>query len=276
MTTVRELTQLLDGMFPPALAEEWDAVGLAVGDSAAKVERVLFAVDPTLAVAREAIERGVQLLVTHHPLMLRGVTSVAADTLKGSVVQLLIANGVALYSAHTNADAAAGGVNDALAAAFGVTATAPLVPEAADATCGQGRVGTLAEPVSLRDFAQRVVAALPHTAHGVRVAGDLEAPVSRVAIMGGSGGDFLDAARATGADVYVTADLRHHTALDARELALLGDGRPALVDVSHYASEWLWLQAAADAVAGATGADTHVSNLVTDPWTARFGADRDA
>ena len=103
----------------------------------------------------------------------------------------------------------------------------------------------------------------------MRIAGDLDATVHSVAVVGGAGDAFLDAARAAGVDVYVTADLRHHVALDARELADLGDGRPFLVDVSHFASEWAWLAAAGAYLEHELGVTASVSTLTTDPWTAR-------
>jgi len=271
MSTVGEIVAILDRMYPPRLAEEWDAPGLSVGDPAATVSHVHFAVDPVRAVIDEAVAAGAQMLVTHHPLLLRGVTSVAADTGKGSAVHRLITGGCALYSAHTNADSAANGVADALAAAIGVTGLRPLVEDAEDPSLGTGRVGVLASPLPLREFAERVAAALPPTAHGVRVAGDLDLTVSTVAVLGGSGDSFFDDVRRADVDAYVTADLRHHPASEARELAELAGGRPALVDVSHYASESLWLEAAAASVGREAGVTTSVSTLNTDPWTGRFG-----
>lgn len=271
MTTVGEIVAILDRYYPPRLAEDWDAPGLSVGDPTAPVERVLFAVDPILAIADEAADWSATMLVTHHPLMLRGVTTVATSTGKGAVVHRLILAGCALYSAHTNADASRPGVADALAEAIGVTETRPLLPDALDSDLGTGRVGVLASPVSLRAFAEVVADALPPTAHGVRVAGDLDAPIRTVAVLGGSGDSFFDAVRAADVDAYVTADLRHHPVSEAREFAELTDGRPALVDVSHYASEWLWLAAAAERLAAEAGVDTRVSTLNTDPWTGRFG-----
>lgn len=272
MPTVRDVLAALEARFPLQLAEEWDVNGLTVGSPDAQVTLVHFAVDPTLAVAREAVAAGAQLLITHHPLMLRGVTNVAADTAKGAVVDALVSGGVALANAHTNADHGAGGVADALAAAVGLRVTGPLVPLDGSPGLGTGRVGTLPNGPTLREFARDVAAALPGTATGVRVAGDLDAPVRTVAVVGGAGDAFLDAAREAGVDAYVTADLRHHLALDARELALLGDGRPYLVEVSHFASEWAWLPPLAEAMHRELGVDTYVSTLTTDPWTARFSA----
>lgn len=272
MPTVADVLAALERRFPVALAEEWDVNGLTVGSPDADVTRAHLAVDPTLAVAQETIAAGAQLLITHHPLMLRGVTTVAADTAKGAVVHALATAGVALANAHTNADHAAGGVADALAAVLGIDVTGPLVASTSGPTLGTGRVGTLAPGVTLGEFARTVAAALPPTAHGVRVAGDLDSSVRTVAVVGGAGDSFLDAARAAGVDVYVTADLRHHVALDARELAALGSGRPFLVDVSHFASEWAWLAATGQYLEHELGLTASVSTLTTDPWTARVDA----
>lgn len=270
MTSVADVMDALERRFPLDLAEDWDVNGLSVGRPDAAVTRVLFAVDPVLAVVEEAVEAGCDMIVTHHPLLLRGVTTVNAATPKGAVVHRLIESGVALYNAHTNADHAGSGVADALASVLGVTGVLPLVPLAGDAEQGTGRIGRLDTPMTLAEFAGRAARVLPETMHGVRVAGDLTGEVRTVAVVGGSGDSFLAAARAAGADVYLTADLRHHPASDAREAAMLGDGRPYLVDVAHYASEWTWLDAAAEYVADATGIDTIVSTLTTDPWNARF------
>ncbi|MBF0686960.1 MAG: Nif3-like dinuclear metal center hexameric protein [Cellulomonas sp.] len=141
---------------------------------------------------------------------------------------------------------------------------------------GLGRVGALRAPMPLRDFAAAVAAAVPASAQGVRYAGDPDMPVRRVAVLGGSGDSLFDAVRAADVDVYVTADLRHHPASEQQERAAFeaGDGppRPALVDVAHSASEWLWLPRAADALradlaATGTTVETRVSTRRTDPWT---------
>jgi dinuclear metal center YbgI/SA1388 family protein len=271
LTTVGEVVGLLEHRYPPALAEEWDAVGLTVGDPAATVSRILFAVDPVSEVVDEALMLQADLIVTHHPLLLWGVHSVAAVNHKGSVIHTLISHGIALFSAHTNADHANPGVSDALADAIGLHHLRPLVPDPTRPGVGTGRVGDLDQPLPLARLGDRVAAALPATAQGVRIAGDADRPVRTVAVCGGSGDAFLaDAAAA--ADVYVTADLRHHRAQDH-----LVDGGCALIDVAHWASEWPWLPVAAAALRddlaglGAT-VDVHVSTIVTDPWTLHRGS----
>ena len=281
--TLARVVALLEARYPPATAQDWDAVGLVTGDPAAPVRKVLFAVDPVAAVIAEATAWGADLLVTHHPLLLRGVHSVAAGTLKGQAVHTLITSGCALFAAHTNADAAERGVAHALADVLGLVDCTPLEPTPGAPGTGLGRVGRLARPTTLGAFADQVAAALPQTAQGIRVAGDLDAQVSTVAVLGGSGDSLLGAARDRGVDVYVTSDLKHHAVSDAREQAALDavrdgrpaqDGRPFLIDTAHFASEWPWLAYAAadlvhDLASQSTTVETRVSTVRTDPWTAR-------
>jgi len=371
MPTLSDLVDLLHGWYPPATADGWDAVGLVYGDPAAHVGKVMFAVDPTPEVAREAAEWGADLLVVHHPLFLKPVHGFPATTPKGRTLATLAGAGCALLTAHTNADRAVGGVSEALATALGLTGLAPLVagwdgsvdkltvyvpvPEAdrvrtalaeagagrigdydrasfstpgegrfrplagssptigsvgtpevvaevrvevvlprgrrtpvvaamlaahpyeepaydlvelADpgtAATGAGRIGSVAE-TTLGGFAETVAAALPATAHGVRVAGDPDRVVRRVAVCGGAGDFLLDTVLRSDADVYVTSDLRHHPAAEFLEK----DG-PALVDVAHWAAEWTWLPVVRARVAEALGdtVETLVSTRCTDPWTFR-------
>ena len=126
--TVADTVAALNSLYPPSTAEQWDAVGLVCGDPSAPVTRVLFAVDPTETVIDEALEWGADLVVAHHPLLLRPVHSVASDDHKGRLIHRLIRGGCALFTAHTNADVAVDGVNDALADALGLRDCAPLRP----------------------------------------------------------------------------------------------------------------------------------------------------
>ncbi|HEX2704270.1 MAG TPA: Nif3-like dinuclear metal center hexameric protein [Candidatus Lustribacter sp.] len=271
------MLEALASLYPPGSADDWDRVGLVTGDPADLVRRIHFAVDPTLAVIGEAVAAGADLLVTHHPLLLRGVHALPMTTAKGASVTALIRGKVALYVAHTNADKADPGVCDALAAACGLTEAQPLFTEHG---FGVGRVGTLETGggMTLRGFAARLTEALPKTVGGVRVCGPPDARVERVAVVGGAGDGFFDAVRASGADVYVTADLRHHPALEAREEAR--GGTPYLIDAGHWATESLWLPSArrelfrvlAERRGAATTVETYISGLRTEPWTFVLGA----
>lgn len=372
-STVGDVAAVMDALYPPGTAQEWDAVGLVAGERSAGVDRVLYTVDVTSAVVAQARDLGAQLIIAHHPLLLRGVNSVSPEHPKGRLLTEMITNGIALLVAHTNADIPTDGTVDALSAALGLQDRRPLVPvpeqldkiitfvphadtqrvidALADAGAGRignyercaftapglgtfrplagahphigehdvieevdemrvemvlrrevrsavvaalqtshpyetpaydlfelapvegdgglGRVGTLAAPESLRDFATRVAAAIPATATGVRSAGDPDRMISRVAVQAGAGDDLLDVARRTGADVYVTSDLRHHPASEALEWP----GAPALIDIAHWAAEWLVLprmQARVQQRLEAAGfpVDSVVSELCTDPWTA--------
>lgn len=274
---LRHVLTALEEMYPVDTAQSWDRVGLVTGDPEQLVRRIHAAVDPTLEVIEEAREAGADLLVTHHPLLLRGVHSVATTSAKGAAVTSLVVGDVALYVAHTNADVAEPGVNTALAAACGLTATEPLTLEEGRA---MGRVGDLPAEVSLAQFARSLAAALPPAPAGIRVSGPADGRVRRVALLGGAGDGLVDAAAAAGADVYVTSDLRHHPALEAREDATTRGGTPFLVDAGHWASESLWLgemltrlgESLAAAGGDVVGLETHVSTICTDPWSFTVGA----
>ena len=377
-----DVTALLDGWYDPAWAADWDAVGLVCGD-------------PDQPVAPGAVRRrpGARPWSPRPPrgaptwssattrCCSRRCTASRRTTPKGRVLHGLVRSGTALFTAHTNADVPADGVNESLARAVGIVdprvvvdeddaaldklvvfvphdhadavrsalaaagagaigdydqasfttsgegrfrpldgarpavgrvGEPEVVPEsrievvlprdrrrqvleavrsahpyeepaydvlelvAADrvSSRGHGRIGRLAAPITLRDFAARVDAALPGTAHGVRVAGDPDRTVETVVVGSGAGDFMLDTVLGTDADVYLTSDLRHHRAAE-----FLEHGGPALVDVAHWAAEWTWLPVverkllAAIAALGDT-VETRVSDIVTDPWT--FRVDRPA
>ncbi|MFD5864059.1 Nif3-like dinuclear metal center hexameric protein [Agromyces sp. NPDC127015] len=260
-----DVLAVTERLWPAAGTEAWDASGLVSGALDAPVRRVLLAVDAVAATVDEAVASGADLLIAHHPLLLRGVTTVAEDRYKGALLARLIRADCALLAAHTNADVVATGTSAVLADRLGLAEQRPI--EASDdGDTGLGRVGRLTEPTTLGRLAQRIAELLPATATGVRAAGGFDDPVETVAVCGGAGDSLLGHPAVRAADVYVTADLRHHPASEAREQAALGGG-PALVDVSHWASEWLWLDvAAAELRAALPGLEIVVSELRTDPW----------
>jgi dinuclear metal center YbgI/SA1388 family protein len=264
-TTLAEILAVTEDLWPTAGAESWDAVGLVSGDPVAEVARIHLAVDAVLDTVDEAIAAEAGLLLTHHPLLLRGVTTVAEDRYKGAVLARLIRGNCALIAAHTNADVVESGTSATLADRLRLTDVHPLVAgETVDR--GIGRIGTLPTPTTLGRLARQLADILPPTAGGIRAAGDYDAPVSTVALCAGAGDAFLALSDVAAADVYITSDLRHHPASEFRETAKLSGG-PALLDVSHWASEWLWLDmAAAQLRAALPGVTVTVSELRTDPW----------
>ncbi|MEO6942318.1 MAG: Nif3-like dinuclear metal center hexameric protein, partial [Terrimesophilobacter sp.] len=263
--TVSDIIRVAERLWPLHGAEDWDAIGLLVGDRNAVVEHIHLTVDAVPDTADEAVAAGAGLLLAHHPLLLRGVTSVAEDRFKGAVVSRLIRGGCALYAAHTNADVVSTGTSAVLAARLGLASAVPIV-NGERTSGGIGRVGRLPHPTTLGRLARMLAELLPPTASGVRVSGDFDASVTTVAVCAGAGDSYLDEPAVQGADVFITSDLRHHPASAFRETAKLAGG-PALIDVSHWASEWLWLDtAAAELREALPGVTVTVSELRTDPW----------
>ena len=269
--TLADLRAATEAMWPADTKESWDQVGLVTGRDDAPLTRVLLAVDAVAATVREATAWEADALITHHPLLLRGIHTVAEDTAKGALLAALIRADCALIAAHTNADQPAGGVSDVIARVLGLRQAQPIVPLAADPSIGVGRVGALETPISLRAFAERVARSMPATVSGVRVAGDPDRQVERIALLGGAGDSLLEHPLVRSADVYLTSDLRHHPAQEALELSAVAGG-PALVDVAHWASESLWLEGAAEELRGRLpGVEFRVSSLRTDPWDFSVG-----
>lgn len=257
--TVGRLRAAVGALAPEGLAEEWDNVGLLVGRSDGSVERALVALDLRAETVREAVRRGAQAIVTHHPPIFPAAVAVTdADPSSARVLEAA-ESGVAVITAHTNLDAAAGGLNDIMAAALGMTDTRPLVPAEPDGA-GLGRVGAVA-PTTLGAIAE--VARQAFGAALARRTGDPEAAVTTLACCTGSGAGLIDAARESGADAYITGDLKYHDADRAGSLPL--------VDIPHGAVEEhamrVWAEGLAAALAPA-GVAVSFTDEGSDPWTA--------
>lgn len=269
---VAGLCAVADRLWPPAGAEEWDAPGLVCGDPSASVTSVLLAVDAVAATVEEAVAGGFDMLLTHHPLLLRGVHSIAEDRYKGRVLATAVRGGCAILAAHTNADIVRTGTSAALARLLGLVDAVPLVPAAGDSTIGLGRLGRLEEATTVAGLARALDRILPETVGGIRVAGDPDRLVHTVALCAGAGDSLLGDPAVRSSDVYITSDLRHHPASEAREEALSGSG-PALIDISHWAAESLWLPAAAEELRRESPSlAVSVSTTRTDPWDLRVGS----
>ncbi|PJM77459.1 Nif3-like dinuclear metal center hexameric protein [Bifidobacterium felsineum] len=295
MPNLKQVIDILETLYPLRYAEQWDEPGLIVGDLSHEVRHIVVAADPTSAIVDKAIEAGADLLITHHPLFFRSVHEVGGLGFRGDIVRRLYGHGCGLWVGHTNADSAWRGVGQAAADYLKLEHQRPLVPiqdAEAEHAVGLGRIGTLHEPMPLKDFAQHVFNTVSmhgmHTELGVQVCGDLEAPVQTVAVLPGSGDSLFDEVRAAGVDVYVTSDLRHHPTTDAIEQAryearmraqgiALGQGsaqtRPFLINTPHAAIESIWFNYALEdvpqAVAQMTGEHITMEWIrdTTDPWT---------
>ena len=254
MVTVGHAIAALEELWPAATAEEWDRPGLVVGDVDAEITGVLLAVDLTESVFAEAVRLNANLIVTHHPFLLRGVNSIAQNTAKGSLLSKLVRANVASFAAHTNADIAEDGVSAAIAQALGLEDVTPLTSN------GHGRVGNLPSATSAEVLVSKLLHVLPATARGVASSAAPSHTIRRVALCGGAGDAFIEDAKLAGADVYITSDLRHHVTQDAGI---------AMIDVSHWASESLWLPVVERSIARKVSAPIHLSRENTDPWIFR-------
>ncbi|MBN2540665.1 MAG: Nif3-like dinuclear metal center hexameric protein [Bacilli bacterium] len=215
-----DIIKYFETHYPTELAYEWDNVGLQVGTLNHKTERVLVTLDVTKEVVKEAIQKKVNLILSHHPLMFKPMQNIVFDSPKGWIVKNLIQHNIAVYSAHTNFDVADGGMNDLLAAKIGIQN-----PKLMDEVDNIGRYGSI-EKVPFQFFVQNIkqLFDLEH----VKVIGRDDRDVSIVGISGGSGSHHMYAAKKRGCDVYITGDITYHTALDAIQLGM------TLLDVGHH------------------------------------------
>jgi len=262
--TVQKFSSVAEKLWPVANKEEWDVVGLVIGAKEQAVTKVLLTVDVTNEVIDHAIATGVDLIFAHHPLLLKSVNNLVEENAKGHLVAKLIKAGIALYSAHTNADVVTNGTSAVLAKHLGLTSTRPLAA-LADGVQGIGIIGSLAVKTTLGDLAAKLGSFLPQTATGVRVAGDFTREVGSVALCAGAGDAYLALALDSGADVYITSDLRHHPAQEILELAIARKVDFSLVDISHWAAEYLWLATAQEQLAKELpGIELEICDIRTD------------
>jgi dinuclear metal center YbgI/SA1388 family protein len=238
MAAVGEVVRVLEQLAPLGLAEEWDNVGLLVGDADWPADRVMTCLTVTPATVAEAIAGRAHLMVSHHPLPFRPIKSITSATTAGRLLLQLIRNSIAVYSPHTAFDSASAGINQHLAIGLGLQEIRPLVPASGDAEVGGGRYGQVGEPLTHVELAKRTREFLNSDA--VRIVGSGDHSVSRVAIACGSGGSLLDATIAAACDALVTGEMTFHGCLEAEARGV------RVVLAGHFASERFALLSLAD------------------------------
>jgi dinuclear metal center YbgI/SA1388 family protein len=263
--TVGTWIDLVHALYPASDAADWDHPGLQVGDPQDEVERVLVTLDVTSAVLEEAVGGPRTLVLAHHPLLIAPLRALTPSTAAGALALRAARLGIAVAAAHTNLDAAddGAGTSDPVVELLGLTGVVPLLAPVVPGGRAMGRVGDLPEPMDLRALARRIAEGLP--APAARRCGGGERIIRRVAVLGGSGASAVVDAIASGADVLVTGDVRHHVALDALELGL------ALIDAGHHATEVAAMPAFAARIAAAAderglAATVVLSDVSTAPW----------
>lgn len=261
---LKDLVQKLNNIWPVETAEEWDRVGLSVGRISSLIKRTLVTVDVTMDVIEEAKARDCQLILSHHPLLLKPVNTLADDSTKGSLVSALIEAKIASFGAHTNADVSVDGATYQLAKRLDLQNLKSLVSK--DDGLWHGIYGEFIDSRSLESVAASVAASVPRTSRGVAFTGSPETKVKTVALCSGAGDSYIGDALAINADLFISGDLRHHLVQDAIEFQR--DGAPmALMDVSHWAFESLWVEVAVQKLETIDGVEFIASALNTDPWT---------
>jgi len=227
---VKEIISFLEDKYPPDLAFDWDNVGLQIGDVNAEVKKVMIALEATSPVVEEAVAKGVDLLITHHPFFFTDLKFIDLNTPKGKNIAKLIKNGINLYSLHTNYDIADDGMNDLLARKIGLKNIKPF--SMIDDVHGLGRIGEFETERALYEFYDDLAYEwlAPVVRYVMIVDNDVEdRKVKKIAIIGGKGGQYLHDAKNAGADVFVTGDVDYHTAVEAKEIGLI------MVDIGHHA-----------------------------------------
>jgi dinuclear metal center YbgI/SA1388 family protein len=220
----------MESFAPSRLGEDWDNIGLLIGDRNNPVHRILTCLTVTPDTVHEAISRQVQLIITHHPLPFHPLKTITRSTTAGGMILDLIGAGIAVYSPHTSFDSAAGGINQRIAEKLGLQDIVPIRPFANDPDqLGAGRMGRLPQPETLEQWIEKLCREF--SVPGVHVVGETSAMIENVGVACGAAGSFLDAAIAAGCDAFVTGETNFHTSLEAQAR------RITLALPGHYASE---------------------------------------
>ena len=264
--TANQLAEIIELRYPKSLAVEWDVVGFVTNNSDIEVSNILLTIDVTEEVVAEAITKSIDLIISHHPLILDPNEISDIQTKRIQLRQKMEENNIALYVAHTNADIAQGGVNDSLAKVLGLQNVEAFGVEK------MARKGKLTTQITLREFVNFLKDKLPQVKGSIQVSGKLDSKVSKVGLCGGSGSSLLEEVRKEDVDVFVTADLKHHAVSDNENM-----NGPALVSVSHWASEWVWLpeleqQLQIDLAQKQFNSRIFISEISTDPWNFSLGS----
>lgn len=226
----REIVEVLENFAPPGFSLADDPIGLQLGHPNQPIEKLFVALELDEGILQEALDFGAQMIVVHHTPFFRPFKQMREDSFHNQVVLAMIRHHMALYTAHTNLDCVRGGVNDVLAERLGIINTEILEPlNAATAEAGLGRIGTLSKPMTLKALADHTASCLG--AGHIRFCGDPETKIRRVAVCGGTGAFLMLHAVQKGAQAFVTADVKHHEALQALDMGL------CMVDGGHYATE---------------------------------------
>lgn len=239
---VKELCTIMEQYAPKTLSEDYDNVGLMIGNTEDSISSVLVALDCTLEVIDEAITKNCNFILTHHPLLFKKPANITNETLTGRKIIKLIKNNINVFASHTNLDAASGGINDMLVKLLEFSGGKVFSPvsEHIDSyndenrQTGIGRIVTLESEINLSDLCNIVKEKLCIPV--LRYVGNETKKISKIAFIGGSGSDYLELCRELGADCIITGDISYHYASDYCEMDI------AIIDAGHFYTEWFALK----------------------------------
>lgn len=227
---VKELMRIMEKYAPVSLKEEYDNVGLMIGDTDMEVSSILVSLDCTMEVIEEAIEKQCNFILSHHPLLFIKPKSITTETVKGRKIIRLIKENISLYSAHTNLDSVQGGLNDFAMELLGFKNYSIIDKNPIKENSGIGRIVELEEEISLEEICKKVKIA--YNIKNLKYSGNLNAKIKKIALINGSGSDFFQKAKKLGADCIITGDTTYH---DVQELYEEGI---AVIDGGHFNTEW--------------------------------------
>lgn len=248
-----DIVKYLEQFYPKTNAYDWDNVGVQVGSLNKKTKKVMITLDLTKEVVKEAIEKKINLIICHHPLLFKPVSSLHTETPRGWIISKLIKHDIALYAMHTNYDVSNEGMNDEFASILGIQN-----PQLLDDEVGIGRYGEIENEMPMLDWIAFIKKQLG--LKEVKLIGSVEKIVKKVGISGGSGSIHINAAKRKNCDVYLTGDVTYHTALDAIQMGL------NVIDIGHHA-EKIFCQAIKRKLDGAfPDIEIMISETNTNPY----------
>lgn len=227
---LRDIINILEKKFPTKNAENWDNVGLMIGDRRKEIKKIQISLDCTIMAIDKAIKNGVDLILTHHPIIFRGIKKINSDDVLGRKIIKLIQNDIAVYSMHTNLDATKFGLNDLVAEKLGAENFKIIEKIETDIESGIGREFRLKKEVNLRDYI--VFIKEEFNISNLRVISEnIDKPIKKIAVVNGSGMSYWRDAKKLKVDLFITGDVSYHDALDAKESGL------SVIDMGHFESE---------------------------------------
>lgn len=236
---VKDLCNIIEEFAPINFKEDYDNVGLMVGDSDQEIKSILMALDCTLEVIDEAYNKGCNMIITHHPILFRKPSSITTDTLLGCKLLKIIKNDINVYSAHTNFDSVQNGLNDIIVELLQLPKGKVIAPVSKENPySGIGRIVELKDGLKLNELCRLVKDKL-HI-ESLRYCGDEEKTIYKLAVINGSGQDFFDRAKAMGADCIITGDTSYHYVSDYNEMGI------SIIDAGHFGTEWPAVKVAAE------------------------------